>query len=337
MSQPLERLEARLRAAGWDVRDRQSGPAEEQVRPITWALESRRVPVGARVGLHLRVWERWGAYYEWHQDQLTALTVRYPAGVGAEPSPEATLVGNEIERGNWRQLVHILEWFRDPLGGTFWDDPPSGAEWQPPTYWLSERLGQQAALEQHWARGSDAPEMLRLLPGRASDRKLRLIACACARLLRASGQEHNHAAVDAAERYADGLCPRREAKKLCKHSDLAWLAHLGPAESALHAIRLVGAEQLAAGRMRAADVVRDVLGDPFRPVVLRHEWLRNEGGAVAHLATAIDRDGRYEDVPILADALEDAGCRVSAVLEHCRAGVKHARGCWVIDLLLGRA
>jgi len=336
MSEQLKRLEARLTVAGWQVSDRHGGAAEEHVRPITWTLESRRAPVGAVVELHLRVWERWRLDYEdWYEDQLTAVAVRFPAGDGAEPSPEANLVGDEIERGNWRQLVHVLEWFRDPLAGTFWDDPPRADEWQPPS-WLGERHGKQAALAQRWPCCSDAQEMLRFVPGKAGDRKLRLIACACARLLARSTHEHNLAAIAAAERYADGLCPRRETKKLCKHSDLAWLAQPEPLASALEVVRLVVEEQPSVGPMRAADVVREVLGDPFRPVALRHEWLRNEGAAVAHLVGAIERDGRYEEMPILADALEDAGCRVTAVLDHCRATVTHARGCWVMDLLLGR-
>jgi hypothetical protein len=46
---------------------------------------------------------------------------------------------------------------------------------------------------------------------------------------------------------------------------------------------------------------------------------------------------RFADLPILADALEDAGCADAAILEHCRSGGEHVRGCWVVDLLLGKS
>ena len=41
-------------------------------------------------------------------------------------------------------------------------------------------------------------------------------------------------------------------------------------------------------------------------------------------------------MPILADALEDAGCTNQDILNHCRGGGEHVRGCWVVDLLLGK-
>jgi hypothetical protein len=338
MSEPLERLEARLKLAGWAVSERQVTPADiPNVRDYRWLVESTRHPLHAQSELRLRVMGRWryGDYWEPYDfdDYLTAVSIRSPLSGGVTPDAEANLVGDEIQRENYRQLVRILEWFRDPLSGDFWHDPPLAGEWVPPAGHVT-RAGQQAALGYNWETHRDAQEMLSLLPGRASERKLRLIACACARLLNvAELSEHNRAAIDSAERYADGLCPRKEMKKLCKHSDLAWLANREVQESAREAIYLLGGQGHAA---RGADVVREILGDPFRPVVLRHEWLRSVGGAVAHLAAAIHEEGRYEDMPILADALEDAGCTVASVLDHCRAPVEHAPGCWVLDLLLGK-
>jgi hypothetical protein len=54
------------------------------------------------------------------------------------------------------------------------------------------------------------------------------------------------------------------------------------------------------------------------------------------LAAAIHEERRFGDPPILADALEDAGCAEPDLLAHCRSGGEHARGCWVVDLLTGR-
>ena len=71
-------------------------------------------------------------------------------------------------------------------------------------------------------------------------------------------------------------------------------------------------------------------------LLLVHEWLTWEAGMVTGLARAIDEERAWDRMPILADALEDAGCDESALLDHLRRGDGHARGCWVLDLLLGR-
>jgi hypothetical protein len=192
-------------------------------------------------------------------------------------------------------------------------------------------------MEYRWAVCTEPVDMLRCLPGQPDERKLRLVACACCRLLPLEMlHERNRLAVDAAERYAAGLGPRREMKKLCKHSDLTWLLHLDPLEQALCAVRQLSEQRRPHGASQAADVIRDVMGNPFLPVSLRRSWLRSEGGVVAHLAQTIRAEGRYDELPILGDALEDAGCTDAAVLEHCRGGGRHVRGCWVIDFLTGR-
>jgi serine/threonine protein kinase len=73
-----------------------------------------------------------------------------------------------------------------------------------------------------------------------------------------------------------------------------------------------------------------------RPYRLDSSWLRWNDGCVAKLARAIDEDGRFEDVPILGDAFEDAGCADAEILEHCRQPGEHVRGCWVLELILGK-
>lgn len=78
---------------------------------------------------------------------------------------------------------------------------------------------------------------------------------------------------------------------------------------------------------------RCVSGDPFRPVVMHPEWLTT---TAVGIAAAIDERQAFDSLPILADALEDAGCSHSALLEHARGPNVHIRGCWVVDMLLGR-
>ena len=83
------------------------------------------------------------------------------------------------------------------------------------------------------------------------------------------------------------------------------------------------------------DLLRDIFGNPFCPVALDPSWLAWNDGAVRKMAQAIYDERAFDRLPLLADALEDAGCADAAILGHCRGG-EHVRGCWVIDLLLGK-
>jgi hypothetical protein len=84
-------------------------------------------------------------------------------------------------------------------------------------------------------------------------------------------------------------------------------------------------------------LLRCLFGNPFRPPSAPDPaWLRWNGGTVTGIAQAL-YDGRaFERMPVLGDALEDAGCGDAGVLGHCRGPGPHARGCWVVDLLLGK-
>jgi hypothetical protein len=81
-------------------------------------------------------------------------------------------------------------------------------------------------------------------------------------------------------------------------------------------------------RTEQADLVRDIFGNPFRPVTLNLTWLTSN---VVLLAEAIYQDRAFERMPILADALMDAGCEDDSILAHCRSEGPHVRGCWVVD------
>jgi hypothetical protein len=83
-------------------------------------------------------------------------------------------------------------------------------------------------------------------------------------------------------------------------------------------------------------VIRDILGNPFRPERIDPTWLVANDGAACRLAQDIVANCSNSELPILADALEDAGCASDAILSHCRTPQRHVRGCWVVDLLLGR-
>ncbi|MBP3959973.1 hypothetical protein J8F10_32425 [Gemmata sp. G18] len=79
--------------------------------------------------------------------------------------------------------------------------------------------------------------------------------------------------------------------------------------------------------------MRDIFGNPFRPVVFSPYWRTD---TAVSLARQMYESRDFSAMPILADALQDAGCDNDDVLSHCRAPGEHVRGCWVVDLVLGR-
>ena len=91
---------------------------------------------------------------------------------------------------------------------------------------------------------------------------------------------------------------------------------------------------LKANRNRQDAIFRDIVGNPFVSIEFAPHWRTSD---VLGLARAVYEDGAFDRLPILADALMDAGCADEAVLSHCRGPGPHARGCWVVDLVLGKA
>ncbi|MBA4186884.1 MAG: hypothetical protein C0467_02580 [Planctomycetaceae bacterium] len=85
---------------------------------------------------------------------------------------------------------------------------------------------------------------------------------------------------------------------------------------------------------RDCSLLRDIFGNPFQSVAFSPEWRTSTAVAIAQ--------GMYESrdfgaMPILADALQDAGCDNDDVLTHCRGTGPHVRGCWVVDSVLGKS
>jgi hypothetical protein len=100
-----------------------------------------------------------------------------------------------------------------------------------------------------------------------------------------------------------------------------------------HPTFLAGKE--AEGRA-VCDLIRDIIGNPFRPVSLEPSWLTWNDGTVVKLAQGIYEDRAFDRLPILADALEEAGCDNTDILAHCRQPTEYVRGCWVVDTILGK-
>ena len=91
-----------------------------------------------------------------------------------------------------------------------------------------------------------------------------------------------------------------------------------------------------AHKMTDKELLRDVFGNPFRPVVLDPSCLTWNQGMVVASAQTIYEDRTFDRLPSLASVLKEAGCSDAEILNHCGQAGTHVRGCWVLDLVLGK-
>jgi len=83
--------------------------------------------------------------------------------------------------------------------------------------------------------------------------------------------------------------------------------------------------------------LRDLFGPlPFRPISLQRAILHWKDATIPKIVKAIYDDRTFDRLPALADALDQAGCTNTDILAHCRQAGEHVRGCWVLDLILGK-
>jgi hypothetical protein len=215
--------------------------------------------------------------------------------------------------------------------------------------------------EAEWLACEDLAPMLEHLRGTASERKLRLVACACVHRLSGHFKDERAAqAIGVTERYADGAAGKAELRRArqavrAAQEGLVLQPHRRPESRAYEAVAFAATEKdyakaipeawlvakLPATGIRVARepfpsmLLRDIAGNPFHPVTVNPAWLTWHDGLLVSMAQKM-YDGRdFSDMPILADALEEAGCTDADILSHCRGPGPHVRGCHVIDLLLG--
>lgn len=219
--------------------------------------------------------------------------------------------------------------------------------------------------EAEWLTCEDPTKMLgfQYRQKNTTDRKYRLFAVACAR------DELDHAskikkcfnfgmiedyfmemfwnprdgyevAILCAEAWADGREPQKYPSSnwfvgwkegIDGVSNIAFAA-LGHDPDGLVIVREeIIAKTIQGYQIHPAHYLRDIF--PFQPVAFSHEW---RTGTVIALASQMDAARDFSAMPILADALMDAGCDQEDILNHCRGPGPHVRGCFVVDLLLSK-
>jgi hypothetical protein len=222
-----------------------------------------------------------------------------------------------------------------------------------------------------WQAGSDWDRMLSEVRPRAGTRKLLLLGVAlCRRVWDRFPYDDCRRAVEAVERLADHPRVGEEDYAIAAEADAAMerlqdgyarvhQAGPGPRGAYLAATACGGLwhdpngliEQVAGAAAIAAagstegpaweaeqraqvELLRELFGNPFRSVAADRSYLTSD---VIGLARTIYEDRAFDRMPVLADALQEAGCGDVDILAHCRGAEPHVRGCWVVDRLLGRA
>jgi hypothetical protein len=221
-----------------------------------------------------------------------------------------------------------------------------------------------------WHKGVALAKMVNFLGERISDRKLQLFAVACCRAaLEVFRDEPSRRAVEVAERYADGLASEEErsaARTALVHKAAAWacvnsrnvakavelcLGHLehdavrllltrdasgplGAAWAEFH-VQARFAQVAASSCLHTFQgrLLREIAGDPFQPVRFDPAWRTPEAIEMAR-AIYVARD--FDQMPYLWDALEEAGCTDLVVRRHLMEPGLHVRGCWALDLVMGK-
>ena len=225
--------------------------------------------------------------------------------------------------------------------------------------------------EAEWLSCEDPAAMLNFLRGRVSDRRLRLFICGCCRHMPdAYVSEEEIESIEYGERYADGevtldyLNSYRANRPARFHTNgLNWYTSAIKRltlcrkkmllQSALNSVSTTAHARVAAvfgdyqhekkearrvatliERRFVAGIVCDVFRNLIRPTALDPVWRTD---TVLSLAQGMYESRDFSAMPILADALQDAGCENEDVLNHCRdEKAVHVRGCWVVDLVLGK-
>jgi hypothetical protein len=212
--------------------------------------------------------------------------------------------------------------------------------------------------EQEWLECNNPWVMLAFLRdrrkrigGRARCRKYRHFSCSCCRRIWDKLGKKDQQAIELSEQYADAKLklvslPIEASEWTSLHDAVKFAVHCDPRIASHHAANVAYSQGFPldwseAKRVKAydlerqvqANLLRDIFGNPFRHVTLDPSW---KTPAVVQLARSLYEERRFEDMPVLADALEEAGCQDATALGHCRGPGPHVRGCWVLDLVLGK-
>ena len=221
--------------------------------------------------------------------------------------------------------------------------------------------------EAEWMADPDPAAMTEFVRRSGNDRKLRLFACLCCRhVCEGIDRGATPPEIEVAELVAEGLEEARALEYARYRLEVRRYPSLRAANvlrAALSDNPLDAADRTSSSlidffvyrrleqpdreglpldspewdkrvRRKLAAFLREIFGSPFRSITMSSSWLTSD---VVGVARGIYDDRAFDRLPILADALLDAGCDNEDILAHCRSDGPHVRGCWVVDLVLGKS
>jgi hypothetical protein len=209
--------------------------------------------------------------------------------------------------------------------------------------------------EAEWLASHDPLEMLAILEPWAadeaiSDRQLRLFVCACSRRLWHLLPDQRQKDVELAERFLDGQASeeeitarRREIHRagreipdepaVARWCILDGTGYGGPDDYRWEILKALREKRGVEEDTAQVALLRDIFGSPFSPVGFDPAWWTEH---TVGIASKMYEERDFAGMPILADALEEAGCDNADILAHCRDPGVHVRGCRVVDLVLAK-
>ncbi len=216
--------------------------------------------------------------------------------------------------------------------------------------------------EPQWLGSQDPFGMLDFIADKVSERKLRLFVASCCRRIESlfphlGGQT----CLNVVDRWADALATDQEVEEavsrvlvgwepeqeietvireniadalleICERSGNPVEVARGVSLRTRDAATASGASSTSEAKAQAT-ALRDIVGNPFHKQSLDPACLTSQ---VSHVANANYQQPRFDNLRVLGDTLEEAGCMDLEVLSHCRESGPHVRGCWVVDLILGK-
>jgi hypothetical protein len=183
--------------------------------------------------------------------------------------------------------------------------------------------------EQEWLDCTDPRPMLEFLRGQSTQRKLRLFLCAFSRQrwVRNTPKVVKRV-VEVAEQYADAIIGKETLRTVQQETEARHSMQVQTPLSSLPGWTLCPNAREAAEAMESlsrkvdrrlhADLLREMMGNPFRTTKADRSWLAWNESTITRLAQAMYDERAFDRLPILADALEDAGCTDADILGHCR-------------------
>ncbi len=213
-----------------------------------------------------------------------------------------------------------------------------------------EQIGTKQMSADEWRVETNPFRMLNYLRGIYNDRKLWLYSAACweraseaypqaqrvASLLEQHVEGFATRVASLLEQHVEGFATSEQVRAGLRLAGVRGLINDGWDSAWCASRRLLADSQAGDTSVVPVDLLREFFGNPLQPIDMDPLWLSWNNATVVQIAQRIYDEKAFGQLPILGDALQEAGCEHEDIVSHCYADTPHVRGCWVVDLMLGQ-